>query len=796
MPQVKKQLEINDFSGGFNTEQSPLKADPSTTKEEQNLVLASDGSRARRYGYNEEQDSAVGITLGSLDDMRIPTIQLNDFNSPNAAVSTGNWSFKNFTLILDSKSRSPVATSTVDWNVYLSSESNIVTSAGVYDTFQYNPISTSAYYKIDNYNIIAKSDYLLYPTADAVTIARHSNSSKTFDTTISTLKVRDLWGVDDTLGIVERPATMSANHLYNLFNQGWTAESIYKFFTEIGKYPSNGDLSYFGLVLDDSATVNYVYDTGILKDVPLKEGAPKGRFELSTASPSTSRDDAPVLAEFTAFNALAGTSLSPTAINNVLTGLNPGLVINSATSFLGRAFYSFEAVRGSGFTTPNNGEFTPSFANAILFSRVIEGIDDSSSANLSTPTRCTSIVEPTSEEFTPTSTDGGIIFVDGAHKVLGTRATRDSLLIIASNGIWELRAQDGFTPATFVLAKLLSAEIVNTRGIVEVEGSYLVPTQQGIFYLSYDAESRRTISRNLSDPVIRKFYNLHRLWISASVYDSTSHEVRWLLQTPLPELAEGASVEMEVEQIELVLDTRLGSFYINRLPTCNAKALSATKRIGFNSGSVGYKNIYALPATAGSVFISGYVALPNPYYVGPAGTPIDDKRNGIQVKLVCVDTDTGDVLIADQYNKSFADFGIEAEAYMVTNPVTMNDTVHIKNFGEVWTHFYRTEDGFEDDGSGDWVPTNPSGCLMSGRFDFSDSAASGKWTTPRQAYRYPKDYMPVDINDTFDYGHYIITNKHSIPGQGLALSLKFESEEGKDFQLIGWGAYVQVNRST
>ena len=132
---------------------------------------------------------------------------------------------------------------------------------------------------------------------------------------------------------------------------------------------------------------------------------------------------------------------------------------------------------------------------------------------------------------------------------------------------------------------------------------------------------------------------------------------------------------------------------------------------------------------------------------------------------------------------------------MVTNPVTMDDTIHTKNFGEVWTHFYRTENGFEEDETGDWIPTNQSGCMLSGRFDFSDSENSGKWTTPYEAYRYQRDYLPEDIDDPFDYGHYIITTKHSIPGQGLALSLKFESEEGKDFQLIGWGAYVQVNRN-
>ena len=99
-------------------------------------------------------------------------------------------------------------------------------------------------------------------------------------------------------------------------------------------------------------------------------------------------------------------------------------------------------------------------------------------------------------------------------------------------------------------------------------------------------------------------------------------------------------------------------------------------------------------------------------------------------------------------------------------------------------HFKQTEDGFTDDGLGNLTANNQSSCYYQTRWDFSDSANSGKWSSSYQAYRM-RPYFPSGASDTFDYGQVVVTTKNKIRGSGRALSLKFTSEEGKDFHMYG-----------
>jgi hypothetical protein len=105
-------------------------------------------------------------------------------------------------------------------------------------------------------------------------------------------------------------------------------------------------------------------------------------------------------------------------------------------------------------------------------------------------------------------------------------------------------------------------------------------------------------------------------------------------------------------------------------------------------------------------------------------------------------------------------------------------------------HFKRTETGFTNSG-GSLVPVGASSCLVQAQWDFANSANSGKWGTPFQTYRLTRAYMPVDVNDTFDYGHAVITTKNRVRGSGRAFSMKLYTEAGKDCHIYGWAMLAE-----
>jgi hypothetical protein len=72
---------------------------------------------------------------------------------------------------------------------------------------------------------------------------------------------------------------------------------------------------------------------------------------------------------------------------------------------------------------------------------------------------------------------------------------------------------------------------------------------------------------------------------------------------------------------------------------------------------------------------------------------------------------------------------------------------------------------------------------VSGFVDFKSTASSAA----QQAYRYkfPLVVDPADL-DTFDYPHSVISTRLKIRGRGRNYNIKFESEAGKDFHLLGW----------
>ena len=92
---------------------------------------------------------------------------------------------------------------------------------------------------------------------------------------VLSLKIRDMFGIEDGLEVDEHPSTLTDDHKYNLLNQGWykqrrdTATSstevdpIAKYNTVNSEYPSNADIVWIGMVEDQG---DLIFDPEWLKD--------------------------------------------------------------------------------------------------------------------------------------------------------------------------------------------------------------------------------------------------------------------------------------------------------------------------------------------------------------------------------------------------------------------------------------------------------------------------------------------------------------------------------------------------
>lgn len=175
MPRQQSAVELNTFVGGLITEASPLTFPANASRDEDNFILNRDGSRSRRLGMDLEDGYQVldtGIT--------VPTngvLGTSSFKWNNA----GGISFRTLVVI------------------------QVGQLVSIYDT-QFTPLSSGliAQYSYDpslasNRFSYANVDGMLVVCTGAVTVdvLRFNGTNITKES--KTLKVRDLFGVQDML---------------------------------------------------------------------------------------------------------------------------------------------------------------------------------------------------------------------------------------------------------------------------------------------------------------------------------------------------------------------------------------------------------------------------------------------------------------------------------------------------------------------------------------------------------------------------------------------------------------------
>jgi hypothetical protein len=78
------------------------------------------------------------------------------------------------------------------------------------------------------------------------------------------------------------------------------------------------------------------------------------------------------------------------------------------------------------------------------------------------------------------------------------------------------------------------------------------------------------------------------------------------------------------------------------------------------------------------------------------------------------------------------------------------------------------------------------GVLVTGKWSWTSASSTGQWSTPQQGIKPRRYHIPSSATDPRNSGYGVLKSRLKIRGKGESLTLRFESQTGKDFQLLGW----------
>lgn len=718
MVKQNTRAEINTFIKGLITEASPLNFPANASLDEENFILKRDGTRARRLGIGPI--TAAGSSV--IDFVGNPNNAFAEFvwNSPGgdttkqflAAQRGSEIHILNLAVL-------PYATMTT------------------ISTFA-DPTAKMSFSSVGGFLVIVSN------LAD-IKIVRYHTPTNSFTSFDKRIKVRDLWGIQESNATLEaypdfHSAVLTESHKYNLANQSWAhlrrnvpgsiVDPVTQYFADLGTYPSNQEQVWTGLQYQPvvpPATPFEKFYTNFYLETRGEVVAAKGFFIIDFLLRGTSRYAAIVqhAANY------PGAAVLAAAINDETSG-----GASCVAEFAGRAFYA-------GF----NGSFllggdsrSPMLNNYVCFTQLISGVNDFE--------KCYQEGDPTSRENNDIiDTDGGFIRISGAEKIIALRQLGTKLVVLASNGVWIISGGSdfGFSAANYRVDKLSAYGCVSNQSVL-VDGDMMIFWgSDGIYGVSPNQYGDLVVD-DMSAPTIQTYYLSIPLESRRAVFgvvDRQAKQFRWIYKS-------GSLFAFNSTTHELIFDTTLKAFYRNKI----------VYEEGTNREIVGTwftQNI-------------GY----------PVYTSIS--RSGI----------TAAWFFAAYNNTDFEDWGgLDAFAYMRTGHFTAGDSAIKKQVPYLTVHMLRTETTTDAEG----IPANQSSCQMSYYWHWSNNSLSKKVGPLQEVYRY-RQALFGEPGQLYDNGFQTVVTKNKVRGSGNSISFNFQTSPGKDCKLLGWNLTFNGNGIT
>lgn len=734
MPKNAIKAEVNTFAAGVITEASPLNYPPNATLNEENYELDHKAIRRRRLGMEKEPGgSTIGWSYAPNLDLEFSFRWTSAGGFPDLNV---------FVMLIENK-----------LFFYKDVEGTSFTASdplGNITPWQNSTANGLSFTSCDGSLIFVdgSTGYI------GIVKCTGSASNPIFQYSTQRLKVRDMWGVfvsasNFETDIFYRSSSIPNLQYYNFYNQGWgtprndTAgnykDPVLSCISIIGTSPSNGDVVWSGMETkpDGSGTPREYFSPETLRDTFGETGyTPKGSFIIDAIDRGYSRTT--VLGE-------ASGRYPQLQTNNISLPFPPDYTQagpSSVAAFSGRVFYS-----GINGTTISGDARSPSLSNFVFFSQVIKGTNKFGD--------CYQEGDPTSRSnFDIVDTDGGFIVIRGADKIQKIIATKASIIVLASNGVWSITGGSdfGFSATNYKVDKVSDFGIIGRNTAVYQNGSVLYWSRNGINVVVKNQIGDYEIV-SISDTTIKsKYLDIPEYYkaITYSCFDEYQNRVKWIY----PDGNNGC--------IEIEFNILLKAFTFKRYYTSTDKEVIPIGIIQSSSFSV----------------------------QRPSG---DTSYQNTKYLFLFKNSDGScEEIVAYPYRMDFKDFGdygdMDAFAFMLTGAQIAGDSSIKKQMQYLTMHFERSETGVNSSGN----IINPSECNMRMQWDWSGREISNKWSSKRQIYRDTR--APAAIpSSSFDSGFDVVTTKNLVRGQGRSFSMYLETTPGKDCQILGWSVAADGN---
>lgn len=609
----------------------------------------------------------------------------------------------------------------------------------------------------------------------------------TITQTTITLKIRDfgiagegetLNGGTHTLDGSERQDYMSGAHFYNLANQGWpskiTASSLVEKLAKVSDAanPDTGasdansakytydQLSFFPTTKDQYHTYQAGGGDTVTKQIAFSPWLLENDYTGTTNAPRGRIIHEAFYIDRNASGNYGAQAASGDFVDNVVwTEVISSNYRPSAVSFYaGRVWYG--GLEGNEYT------------NNVYYSQVVGD-------NLNNVGKCYQEADPTAEVINElVATDGGVLGLEEVGKIYKIAPIGPSLVILADNGVWVISGDgefSSFRADAFSVRKVTDQGTINPDSVVFAKDVIYYWGATSLIAL-FTGESGSVVAQDISSAAIKTLYQDTTVFIKQnafSVFDEAANKILWFYEDGLD--SSYTSLTGKAFNKVLYFDVSLNAFgkYTLSISTSilPVAAINATT--------------YSLLSIVDDVVDSGATVTDGGEDVTTLTEMYVPSQSSIKVMTVTGNTTSGySYRFSDFSNVTdFKDWDTSYTSYIEGGFDALEDIIGKgKQAPMIQCHFNRTETGFSESGD-ELILDNPSGCLLSYAWDWETSP----YSNPFQVYKLLMNYIPEDASDPLSYLKTVVSTRSRLRGRGTALGLRFESEEGKDMQLLGYG---------
>lgn len=564
----------------------------------------------------------------------------------------------------------------------------------------------------------------------------YNSVTQTFTATRISLEIRDFEGVDDGLDVENRPSTLSNAHKYNLYNQGWyitalygassgsssgTANVLTAWDSLVTAFPANSDVWWLFKGPENDGTNPEVFRPGKYLNVFAigNSPAPKGHYVLNLHRQDRSSD-----------SGVSGIPVVSSGTDRVSTN----------AFFAGRVFYS--------------GLSQDKFVGKVYFSQIIERNTQFG--------QCYQVNDPTSEQNSDLlPSDGGVIAIAEAGRVLKMVAIGNSLLVWATNGVWAIMGSEGlgFTASDYSVRKIASTATLSASSFVDVQGIPMWWNSDGIYTVAAQDGVGGFQLQNISDPKIKTFLDdipLESKSSAKGAYNAYDKTVQWVYRS----VASTTTTNKYEFDRALILNVVSGAFFPWTISASNIKVsgISVVEGYGstYSNETVVDNNGVTVTTGAGAVevqVLDASVFAPIFKYIvsSPSGATylftFAEANNDSLFDWVT----SGDIV---DYDSNFTlGFKIHGEGIRKWQPTYLK--VYVNN--EQLTTFD-----------------------VQGLWDYATSGNTGRWSS-------------VQRKSFSDTRYSTVSNRIKVRGHGKALQIKIMSVSGEPFDIIGFSTFETGN---